>query len=628
MTNIAYLLGFDSVFYDTTTRQFRPVNSGVTRISRNRVHVNKVLPTVQNKLARLCKNPPKYDVIPKSPDVEDKDAATLAQQVLEMIWNKQKINRKRLDVLMWAQQCGHAYFKVSFDDQLGQQISTDEMGAPMYEGDIRVDIVSPFEMFPDPLAKSLDECAYITQAKVRKLDYFKAHYPERGYLVKEENAWLLSAQYEARINSLNNMGPTSGTQGALKNSAIELSYYERRSKKHPNGRLIICANGVKLEEKELPVGEVPFAKFDDVLIAGKYYSEAIITHLRPIQDQYNRTISRRADWVNKLLAGKYIAAKGHGLTSEAMNDQSGEVLEYDVVPNAPPPSPMQVPNIPAYAYNEEDRLNNMFFDISGINEVSRGQLPSASIPAVGMQLLVEQDDTRIGIEVEQHEESYALLGKLIVMYSEKFYTNERLLKVSGRSGEYTLKYFKGEDINGNNDVMVVRGSTIPGSKTMKRQEVINLWTQGLLGPPQDPKTITMVLSMLEYGDIAQAWTKDHLDRAQIKKMIDLIESGNVPPEPHELDNHLLFVKEMNEYRLTDKYDKLSPEERVVFEQYMELHIQAQMKLMNPGIDLPTPEEAMASQGGPQELNQPPVAGGAGVGQNEGSPSELLGGERP
>jgi hypothetical protein len=616
MTNIAYILGFDSVYYDTSTRQFKVVGQGKQYLRRNRIHVNKIMPTVQNRLARLCKNPPRYDVRPKSPDVDDKDASELSLQIMNMVYDQQRINRKRIPLLMWVQQCGHAYLKISYDDQLGNKIQDPEDLSVKYEGDIRIDVVSPFEMFPDPLAKELEECAYITQAKVRKLDYFKSHYPERGHLVKEENAWLLSAQYEARINQLNNQGPTtSGTALALKNSAIELCYYERRSEKYPNGRMIICANGVLLKDDELPCGEIPFVKFDDVVVAGKFYSESIITHLRPIQDQYNRTISKRADWTNQMLAGKYLAAKGHELKQEALNDKNGEVVEYSPVPNAQPPQAMSIPAIPAYAYTEEERLMSMMYDISGINEVSRGQLPSASIPAIGMQILIEQDDTRIGITIEQHEEAWAGLGRLILLYAEEFYKTERLLKISGKQGEYQIKSFSGADIRGNNDVIVIRGSTLPGSKVIKRQEILNLYSSGMLGPQQDPAVISSVLNSLEYGDLGQFWDDTHLDDQNINEAIEMLEKDITPPI-HELDNHVLYAKRLNQYRKTDRFKNLPIELRMNFERFMEEHIQMQMQANNPSLGMPTPTQLMAAQKGSPDhiklgmaaMNQPTPQG--------------------
>lgn len=585
MTNIAYLLGFDGVYYDSTLRQFRTISKGSRNIRRNRVHVNKILPTIQNRTARLCKNPPKYDVRPNSSDPEDKEAARLALQVLNNVWDIQEINKKRIPLFMWVQECGHSYLKVSYDDQLGKPMVNPETNELDYEGDIKVDIVSALELYVDPMAKTMDEATWCVQAKVRPLEYFKNHYPEKGELVKEEDAWLLSTQYEMRINSLNNRGQgMTGSQTIAKNSAIELAYYEKRSKKHPNGRMVITANGVLLADKELPVGEIPFVKFDDVIIGGKFFSESLITHMRPIQDQYNRVISLRASWTNKLLAGKYIAAKGHGLQQEALNDQSGEVVEYDPVPNAAPPTAMQIPNIPQYAYNEEDRLQNMLYDMGGINEISRGQLPSAGIPAVGMQFMVEQDDTRIGIVTESHEYAWAQVGRLIIKHASKFYVMPRLLKTVGKSNEYAVKSFVGADLLESDDVICIRGSTLPGSKVLKRQEIINAYQQGFLGDPQDPKVREKVLGMLEYGDVGEMWEEYAVDMNQINRQIKEIEA-EIQPHFDEKDNHELHLRVKNTYRKTEKFLTLSDISKELLLQDMEMHIQTLMNIANPGMKM-------------------------------------------
>lgn len=592
MSNIAYVLGFSSVTFDANLRQFRTTNKNIGSVYKNKISVNKILPTLQNRLARICKSLPKYDVRPNTNEQEDKDAAELALNVLNMLWEKQKINEKRLNLMMWVQECGHAYMKVSWDPESGKRIDipmpdpmTGEMvqPPPMYEGDIRCDIASPFEIYPDPLAKTMDEIGWLVQAKVRKLSYFVDHY-EKGNLVKEEGPWLLSTQYELRINSMNSAGPaTTGTQQQMKDAAIELAYYEKASKKYPKGRMIICANGVILEDKELSCGEIPFVKFDDILVAGKFYSEATVTHLRPIQDQYNRVISARADWTNKLLAGKYLAAKGHGLISEALNNQSGEVVEYNAIPGAPPPMAMQIPVMPQYAYQEEDRLNNMMFEISGISEVSRGQLPSASIPAIGMQLLVEQDETRIGIMTDSHEEGWARIGGLILKYVEEYYQTERVLKLS-KGNTYAVKTFLGNEIRGNNDVTVMKGSTVQGSKVIKRQEIINLMQMGLLGDPNDPKVKEKVLNMMEYGDIAEVWEDQSLDTNQIQKDLDNIEKGIIP-EVDELDNHTLHIYKKNQYRKSDKFARLQPESQQILLMNIEQHIAAQIHLSAPEVSM-------------------------------------------
>ena len=603
MTNIAYLLGYDGLTYNTTTRSFQPVNRASSYLKKNRIHVNKILPTIQNRLARLCKNPPAYDVRPESNGTEDKEAARLSLQTLEAMWEKLTINKKRIFLYMWLQQCGHSWGKVGWDVTLGDRLKDPETDEDMgYQGDVRFDAVSPFEIFPDPNAKTDDDVleSWLVHAKVRKLDYFKSTY-KKGHLVKEEGVWLLSAQYEQRINSMNNRGPSSsGMSESMKNSAVEMIKYEARSEKFPNGRMIAVANGVLLEDKELPVGEIPYRKFDDTIIAGKLYSESIITHLRPLQDNYNEAKRRTSEWMKRMLAGKYKAPRGSELAQEAMNDESGEIVYYTPVPTAPGGiEPIVIPPMPNWAINLQKQDVEDINDISGISEVSRGTLPSASIPAIGMQLLTEQDDTRIGVMTEQHEYAWAGIGKLILKYIEKYYVLPRKLKMSGPDLAYTVKEICGDDLKGNTDVMVIRGSTLPGSKTLNRQDIMNVYNGGLLGDPKDPKVREKTLDMLEFGDVTGVWEDLALDKNQIKRVMDALEQG-LPVNISEFDNHVVWLMELNKYRKSDKWDTINPTIQAHFINTMEGCLQALIKMNTPAAN-PAPQAAMMNPTGPTPL---------------------------
>jgi hypothetical protein len=594
LTNIAYLCGFDSVYFDSTARQFKPLASPNYLMRKNRVHVNRILPTIQNRLARLVKSPPRWDVKPKSPDEEDKDAARLSIQILEQLWDQLYINRKRIPLTMWLQQCGSAYFKVSWDPTLGAKKvmpvdKEDESGnitriyETVSEGDIRVDVCSFFEIFPDPLAKSWDELQYLIHAKIKPLSYFKSQY-DNGDLVKEEDCWLTSLQYESRVNSMNTVsGSTASSSQQLKNSAIEISYYEKPSKQHPYGRHVIQANGILLKDDVLPIDEIPLAKFDDVVIGGKFNAEAIITHLRPLQDQLNRGKSMRAAWSNRMLTGKMIAPRAANIAAESFNDQSGEWLKYDHVSGMPEPKALDLPSIPQYAYQDEETLKNDINDTAGINEASRGQMPSASIPAIGMQLLVEQDDTRIGVETEQHEYAYADLGRMLLKFVGQYYVTERLLKITGNNSEYAVKKYKGDDIKENYDVCVVRGSTLPGSKVLKRQEILNLYERGLFGNPADQLVQQNVMSMLEFGDEYQAWERRSLRMAQIQRGLAMIEEQGIKPPVSEFDDHALWMQTLDDYRIGEKFLKLSPDKQQLVIEVMNDHLEFIQEMTQPQV---------------------------------------------
>lgn len=596
LTNCAYLCGFDGVWFDTVSRTFKPIPSPSQLLARNRVHVNRILPTVQNRLARLMKNEPRWDVRPNSSDEDDKDGARLAEQIIVQLWDSLGVNKKRPQLLMWAQQAGSSYLKVCWDPTLGRKkvMPVDKQGEDgrvtriyelVAEGDIRVDVCSYFEIFPDPNAKSWDENRSVLQVKIRPLSYFKDHYPERGALVKEEDVWLNSLQYEARVNALNTVtGAGSLNAAQLKNSAIERLYYEMPSQKHPMGRYVVTANGVLLHDGILPIDEIPFIKFDDIVVAGKLNGEAIITHLRPLQDQINRGKTMRAAWMQRMLTGKWLAARGHNLAREALNDQSGEVVEFDPLPNASEPHAMEVPAIPSYAFEEENTLKTDMDDTAGINEASRGQMPSAQIPAIGMQLLVEQDDTRIGVETEGHEHSYADLGRILLKFVAKYYETPRLLKISGSDLAYTVRDFKGADIRDNFDVIVKRGSMAPGSKTLKRQEIMNLHQAGYFGNPQDPLVLQNTLNMLEFGDEYQAWKKQSLRMKQIQRGIDMIEKESMKPPVSEFDDHALWLQEMDNYRLSDKFLNLRPDQQQTVLELMHEHADLLTEMAAPQPD--------------------------------------------
>lgn len=587
MTNVAYLVGIDSVFYDASTRQYRPISNNAPFPRRNRITSNQLLPAAQNRVARLCKVPPRFEVRPNSVDPSDKDAARLGLDVLTQVWEDQMLNHKRITLMMWLQQCGHSYLHVSQDPDAGEPLVDPEEGDIVgNEGKVRVEVGSAFEYFPDPLAKNFDEIAWIARAKIRRLDYFVQRYGEKGKLVKPEGAWLLSVQYEARINSLNSIGLTGTSnpqEQEMANAAIEMVYYEKPSSLHKSGRMIVVANGVLLEDKPLPVGEIPIVKFDDIVVAGKYYPEAVVTHARPLQLQYNRVLSKRAEWDNKLIAGKYLAEKRHGLIDEALNDRSGEVVMYDHVPNCPPPTAMQIPVMPSYVMEESETYKNEIYDIFGLSEVSRGQIPASGIPAIGMQLLVEQDETRIGIEVEQHEHAYAQLGRLILKHVSKLYKTPRKLKLRNKKGEYNIREYTGADLKGNLDVTVVRGSTVPTSRALKRQEILNSYDRGLLGDPQDPAVREKVLGSLEFGDNGDIWRDRALDMNQIKDSIDQMEQGKIP-EINEFDNHKLHFQEKNAFRKSDRFTSWPQPLKELLLQDMNAHLDMMVEMANPGIN--------------------------------------------
>ncbi len=335
-------------------------------------------------------------------------------------------------------------------------------------------------------------------------------------------------------------------------------------------------------------------------------------------------------WVNRLLAGKYIAARGHGLAQESMDDQSGEVVEYDHVPGATEPHAIQVPVIPQYAYQETEQNKKSLNEIFGLSDVSRGQLPSAGIPAVGMQLLLEQDETRIGVEIEQHEHAFAKVGMLMLKNAAANFKTSRNLVERGVNNDINLRKYSGEDLPQRPEVRVVRGSTIPTSTSMRRQEILNTMQMGLLGNPADPQVQEKVLSMLEFGDNAGLWEDSALDSAQAKREVDALQAGEMPPI-HLYDNHPFLIKKLNNFRKSDKAVELGPEIQMLVEQAIDIHGKMALKLSNPQVDnmkanvedglTPDGQPLMDNMQHPMDAAAPGIAPPEELAQNEQQPMQ-------
>lgn len=610
MQNMAAVLGFQNLQWNAAARSFQPINRASGYMRKNRIMVNKILPYLQIRLAKLTKNPPKYEIRPNDSTQEAKDNARLKSDILDAKWEDLQINVLRQELVMITEEYGHAYLALFWDETKGELMHDPITGEMDFEGDIRVDVLTPFEIFPDPLATSFDQAKYWISAKVKPISYFRDQFPEKGQEVKPEEVWLLSAQYQARVNTMNTRGPAaSGQIDAFKNCALELTYIERPCRKYPRGRMIITANGILLKNEELPTGSVNLVKFDCMKIGGKYYSESFVTHARPIVDQYNQVIRRRADWTNRLLTGKMVYPKGAEIQREALTDEQGEMIQYTPVMNAPgggEPKPLDIPMIPSYAYKEEESLDAMLAEIFGIGDVSRGTLPSASIPALGMQMLVEADDARITPQITNHEQSFATIGQLILDFVQQYYKTPRKMKFLGEN-QYTVKDIDGTMLNGKNDVIVTRGSMIPGSRALKRQDIANAVAMGFYGNIADPEVRQEVVAAMEYGDMAPLFIDASLENHRATAIIKEIKEGRLP-DIDEADPFKAILKEMKRFRLSDEFNQYGLDVHEAFYSAREECIRIlgeQTGMITPNLN--PDEEQMALDSASQSI--PPEAGG-------------------
>jgi hypothetical protein len=197
----------------------------------------------------------------------------------------------------------------------------------------------------------------------------------------------------------------------------------------------------------------------------------------------------------------------------------------------------------------------------------------------------------------------------------------RKLKMAGPEMAYTVKEVSGDMIRGNTDVRVIRGSTVPGSKTLARQDIINAYGLGLLGAKDDPAVIMKVLDMIEFGDTSGIWEDISLDNSQIRRGIDKLEAG-IPVMVQEFDNHTAWLLKLNRVRKSDKWDSYPPNVQALFlttmEQSLGTIVAQNMPPMIPGLGIGPPSPSVGPQNGPA-MPPPPMQGPGPMRPHHGQP---------
>ena len=121
---------------------------------------NHIAPLVESRAAKFSRVRPKLAVTPLSDDDDEITNARLAGRVVETAFEKADFDAVASEVTRWSEVCGTGFYKIVWDAEAGKKVGVTEDG-DIFEGDVRLAAVPPFEIYPDSL--------YAAPAEVRSL---------------------------------------------------------------------------------------------------------------------------------------------------------------------------------------------------------------------------------------------------------------------------------------------------------------------------------------------------------------------------------------------------------------------------------------------------------------------------
>jgi hypothetical protein len=512
--NLAFYKGKQYVFYNRKSRRIEslPTDEGDKPRYRVRLVANQIAPHTHGLLARLVKSKPQFYATPGQSSYEAMKATEVAEALLEYWWDQFSLSSKREEAMLWSIICGNGFWKISWDDRTGNSIKTmvePESGQPIvnplvehffkqrleefgldasefeqevFEGDIKVEVMSPFDVYLDDSAQVFEDCKW-------------------AICVHAMSPKDIQSRYGVRLkpNAVNRYPDETlpglfGSVDAKTEENVRVVYigYFLPSPKYPNGRYVVFTKNpsIVLYESDWPYPfmKLPLVKFPGLRIPGQLYDTSVVEQAIPLQKELNRTLSQLIEYKNLTLKPQMLAPVGS--LRQRITDEPGAIFEYNPVAGRVPES-IPLPGLPGYVFDHLQDLGQRLKDVFGLTEILEGSVPPNVEAGVAIDLLQEAAVDRLAPQILMMEKSLELAGNLMLELAQKYYQEPRMLMLTGMGSKPKIERFESADILAGVGVKVETGSGLPRTRAGRQARVLQMLQMGIISPTKAYKYLDM-----------------------------------------------------------------------------------------------------------------------------------------
>ena len=670
--NLAFYKGKQYVFYNRKSRRIEslPTDEGDKPRYRVRIVSNQIAPNTQSLLSRLVKSKPQFFATPGQASYEAQKATEVAENLLDYWWDSLSLTEKREEAMMWSIICGNGFWKITWDDKSGpgMKVMMSPDGQPIvdkmiehyfrqnlegigvdptefeqrvYQGEIRVDVLSPFDVLLDDSAQVFEDCKYA----------FCVH-PMTPEEIQERYGVKLKA------NAVNKYPDESlpgvfGNLDAKTEENVRVVYYGYflPGEKYPDGRFVVFTKDPSVILYDAPwpypFDKLPLVKFPGLRIPGQLWDTSVVEQAIPLQKELNRTLSQIIEYKNLTLKPQMLAPVGS--LRQRITDEPGAIFEYNPVAGKVPEA-IPLPGLPAYVFEHLQDLGARLKDIFSLNEIMEGSVPPNVEAGVAIDLLQEAATDRIAPQIMLMEKSLERCGNLMLQLAQQYYTEPRTMIITGSGSKPKVERFESADLIKGVSIKVEAGSGLPRTRAGRQARVMQLLQLGILSPTKAYKYMDMAdfkgLQMQYEADEEQAM-REHdklLDNGIINEqaakqaneqlMMSIMQGGDVDPmmlqqsveaglQPLTFENKAVHLEVHSQFMKSAEFESLPAMVKDQFYKHFEFTQQAlqaeaaptgdapRVSLQLRGAVGPTVGSKMLNQAGveqvtPQELLEPPL----------------------
>jgi len=517
---------------------------------------NHIAPIIESRLAKLGKVRPTVSVKPAGNEQSDLYSAKLSKAILNSITDKTYLSDIISNATLWSEVTGTSFYKVIWDDSLGDNIASGENGV-IRNGDISITVCPPFEIYPDSSSNlDLESCESVIHARA---------YPAK----KAQELWGVNVQGKD-INSLSFENTTiSGavtgksniqklTHSIKRDHVLVVEKYQKQTDLLPNGRLTIIVGDKLVFDGDLPfiLGNnssrtYPFIKQVSNSQIGSFWGVSVIERCIPIQRAYNAIKNRKHEFLARLTSG-VLAVEDGSVDIDNIEEEGlapGKILIYRNGSSIP--KFIDGGSIPYEFNNEEDRLLNEFITVSGVSELMRdSSVPTSVSSGTALNLLIEQDETRLSVTAEHIRTCVKKIAQYIIRLYKQFATTMRLNQAYGENGDIELFYWNNSNLN-SDDVVLDTVNELTETPTQRKSMLMELYRNGLLNDENGKLSNRNRAKLIEALGMGVWENSNDLTQMHVKKAI----KENIKLEkitPLEIDDHDIHIEEHTKFILSNE----------------------------------------------------------------------------
>jgi len=577
--------------------------------------INLTKPYHRTQESRLVRGQPSYQVTADGDDPSAEDAAELGGDLVPWIEKLIVMRKVRSKIAFWLQRAGTCLVWNLWDFDGGPAVQ-DETEGDVPAGAPFTDVHPPHESWFYPLTATDIESSVGIGRDIRmgRAQAITAFPDLKGKLASPQSDDTRSSSRLSRAIrdfppgqsgwhsqtlgfGVTGIANSDNDEAGREDEALLLEFYVE-----PGGSLVDLGanevmqfpNGLRLVMT--PMGEVghfgpnvyqrlPVTRIGFSESAG-FWSPSPATPLRPLQMAINWAYSLWEE--HMVLAGRPIMLWPRQAKAawRRLQDLSTKILQFAAGPRGQQPQYLDPPTFPVQLPAILDFLLQMWQDISGVHEVSKGQLPASGISGVAIQLLQDQDDTQIGFAVGAIEVGLADIMTQHLDNIRRFVEFQMLAEGLGNSA-HQARLFKGSDLSEGVSVSVKAGSALPKAPAALEAKGKEAWLGGYLldeFSQPDWRRLLVINGLAAEDRLFDELQQDKNNAAMEEDAILSMEpddlqiilafvrfSGQLPPElnPRRFDDHIVH-EQRHKRKLKEVRERLGSGDTQVTEDHLTL----------------------------------------------------------